>query len=706
MKILKLVLLLLVSEIAYGDSTTPKSLVAQTIVYKTTRAKEMYLVWTINGWKVPEEKFWLPGTYINNNMAYSKMKALGDSFSITLSLPKGIYIDYMFWASKNEKGEDADGWDNFWGQNYNLYIAAYPKPKFAGDEKLAFVVKENTRHFSILNEGRSILFISLTIMGIAFIFQYLQIKIIKPFNFTLVAFITGLLISVFLIMLLIRLQMNEFIFKKQYMAFGAGFYDLLFLFVFSLFIFFLLWLTKKYKPLQHIFTVLSILLIICFLVFNLLNIEIVKQLGKPLNYNWLYYSDFLKAADAKNALRNNFNANLIINFILLITAAVTLAYAFALMTLKLKYPPKKTMLIGGSVLIFFLTAGYIQLQQNKFENAKIINPVYFLTASWINAESKPSLFTMKVPEQIKIEIVEMHRQQVTEKIPGTDNIKNIVLFVMESTPAHMVQVYDSTYQVTPNLNKWKKHAVTYTNMYAHLPNTVSSIFSITSGLYPMISYKSIITDNPQVALSTLPQLLKENVWKTSLFYSSDLTYGNIGKYITHHGFQSAQDYKTISCNFGKFESNYSQLEGLDDRCTVSRYLTWKDSLSEQKTFSMIWSNQTHYPYFSHDKNKYTDNAELNPYLNALKNVDEAFNQLMDGLAKSNSLNNTLVVVVGDHGEAFGTHNQYSHASKIYEENMHVPCLIINPVLFNGTQNNRISGLIDIAPTIMNHHRQL
>ena len=162
---------------------TSDTLVTQQIIYKTSKAKEMYLVWAMDNWKVPDEKYRLPGTYINNGMAYSKMYASGDSFIIVLKLPKDIYIDYMFWASKNEKGEDAEGWDNFWGQNYNLYIAANPKPKFADDEKLAFVVKENTRDFSILNEGRSVLFISLTILGIAFIFQYLQIKKICNMRF-------------------------------------------------------------------------------------------------------------------------------------------------------------------------------------------------------------------------------------------------------------------------------------------------------------------------------------------------------------------------------------------------------------------------------------------------------------------------------------------------------------------------------------------
>ena len=59
----------------------------------------------------------------------------------------------------------------------------------------------------------------------------------------------------------------------------------------------------------------------------------------------------------------------------------------------------------------------------------------------------------------------------------------------------------------------------------------------------------------------------------------------------------------------------------------------------------------------------------------------------------------MVIVVGDHGEAFGTHNQSTHASYIYEENVNIPCIIYSPLLCKGDTSNRIGGLVDIVPTI-------
>jgi arylsulfatase A-like enzyme len=73
---------------------------------------------------------------------------------------------------------------------------------------------------------------------------------------------------------------------------------------------------------------------------------------------------------------------------------------------------------------------------------------------------------------------------------------------------------------------------------------------------------------------------------------------------------------------------------------------------------------------------------------------------MEGLKKRKVLDSTLVIVIGDHGEAFGTHNQTTHGSKIYEENIHIPCILYNPILFHGSIDQQVGGMIDIPATIL------
>jgi arylsulfatase A-like enzyme len=157
----------------------------------------------------------------------------------------------------------------------------------------------------------------------------------------------------------------------------------------------------------------------------------------------------------------------------------------------------------------------------------------------------------------------------------------------------------------------------------------------------------------------------------------------------------------ITCSMDAFHTTNSALDGLNDQCIVDRYLKWADQYKSGRKYAMMWTNQTHYPYFyNQDKEiNYAPDKDLNHYLNALKSTDEAFGNLMKGLEERGMLNNTMVIVIGDHGEAFGTHNQSTHASFIYEENVRIPCIIYSPALCKGDTSNRMGQLVDIVPTI-------
>ena len=75
------------------------------------------------------------------------------------------------------------------------------------------------------------------------------------------------------------------------------------------------------------------------------------------------------------------------------------------------------------------------------------------------------------------------------------------------------------------------------------------------------------------------------------------------------------------------------------------------------------------------------------YLNALHCTDKVLRELVEGLQKRDLLKSTLIVIVGDHGEAFGRHGQTSHAGGIFEENLHIPLMLINQQLFQGEHLN-------------------
>lgn len=83
-----------------------------------------------------------------------------------------------------------------------------------------------------------------------------------------------------------------------------------------------------------------------------------------------------------------------------------------------------------------------------------------------------------------------------------------------------------------------------------------------------------------------------------------------------------------------------------------------------------------------------DQEIVKPIINVLKN--------------HNIYDNTMIIVTGDHGEAFGEHHQLGHGTDCYDEVIHIPLIIKLPFVQGGSQIETIAQSIDIMPTILDY----
>jgi arylsulfatase A-like enzyme len=79
--------------------------------------------------------------------------------------------------------------------------------------------------------------------------------------------------------------------------------------------------------------------------------------------------------------------------------------------------------------------------------------------------------------------------------------------------------------------------------------------------------------------------------------------------------------------------------------------------------------------------------------------DALVGEVFDALAKGHLLEATLVIVIGDHGEAFLEHGKFKHSSTVFDEMIRVPLMFIHPSLSPGTAPEHV-GLIDLTPTLV------
>ena len=87
-------------------------------------------------------------------------------------------------------------------------------------------------------------------------------------------------------------------------------------------------------------------------------------------------------------------------------------------------------------------------------------------------------------------------------------------------------------------------------------------------------------------------------------------------------------------------------------------------------------------------------------LESLQAVDEAVANIVDTLARTGELANTLIVFTSDNGFMHGEHRARAEKVLLYEESVRVPLVMRGPGIPRGWRDPRPVANIDVAPTIV------
>jgi arylsulfatase A-like enzyme len=87
------------------------------------------------------------------------------------------------------------------------------------------------------------------------------------------------------------------------------------------------------------------------------------------------------------------------------------------------------------------------------------------------------------------------------------------------------------------------------------------------------------------------------------------------------------------------------------------------------------------------------------YADSLAYVDFQISRLFEHLRQKGKWDHTLIVLTGDHGQAFYEHGFSAHASQLFNEVMKIPLIIRAPGLEPGL-NNIPAQHIDVPPSIL------
>jgi Sulfatase len=272
--------------------------------------------------------------------------------------------------------------------------------------------------------------------------------------------------------------------------------------------------------------------------------------------------------------------------------------------------------------------------------------------------------------------------------------RNVILVSLESTAAQYLSLYGASDEVMPNLSVLAKSAIVFDRAYAVYPESIKGLFSILCSRYPALDTNA--DTYAKAPCRSVAAHLRGRGYHTALFHSGRFGYLGMDAVVRDRGFDVLADAGDIG---GRHESSF----GVDDRATVARALGWIDSLPRGDRFFLGYLPIAgHHPYESPEPGPFTAEDDFGRYRNALHYGDAALGDLMKGLQARGRDQDSVWMVLGDHGEAFGQHDgNFGHTFQVYEENVRVPFLIAAPgVMSNQVRTSQTVSLIDTAPTIL------
>jgi Sulfatase len=423
-------------------------------------------------------------------------------------------------------------------------------------------------------------------------------------------------------------------------------------------------------------------------VYAALNVPLLRLLSSPLTVPMLRATRGALADSIFHQLTGETMA-----IILGLTAAAVLL-PFLLRGIKLRPWPRAGLIAAGCLLVALGPPAARRVDTNGLNR----NPVVaLLDTSRPRLESRPGAVQdwrqspISIPASIRKESGGANLSRFQSLARG----RHVLLILLESAGAEYLKPYGADEDPMPNLTALAGESILFEHAYSVYPESIKGLLSILCSRYP--AFDTSAESCARLRTPALAGRLARAGYRTALFHSGRFMYLGMESVVKGRGFQTLEDAGDIG---GNHESSF----GVEDEATVDRMLGWIDSLSPGEKFFVTYVPVAgHHPYSTPGPRPYPERTELDRYRNALHYGDSVLGKLFDGLKARHLYEHSLIIVLGDHGEAFGQHEgNYGHTMFLYEENLHVPFLIAAPGLIREpVRLARVASLIDTAPTVLN-----
>ena len=274
--------------------------------------------------------------------------------------------------------------------------------------------------------------------------------------------------------------------------------------------------------------------------------------------------------------------------------------------------------------------------------------------------------------------------------------QHILLFILESTRWDLVDKHLNGQPVTPNIMSMLSDGTAIPYAYSHTGYTSTSLKATLNRTLSRSSNRLRTVD-----------FLRQSGYELSFLSGQDESFGDIASSV---GMDEEGVYLFDARNALE-DRVYASMESASLKLSEARIVKqFQERTSEldwkRPQFIYVNLQSAHFPYTYPDMPALVNDvpiprSEINfenrtwleaTYWNAIANADKAIGEMLGVLRKYGVYEDTLVVIMGDHGESLFDNNFLGHGHALDESQTHIPLIINRP----GIDVGQAVGQVDIA----------
>lgn len=328
--------------------------------------------------------------------------------------------------------------------------------------------------------------------------------------------------------------------------------------------------------------------------------------------------------------------------------------------------------------------------------------------------------------------------------PEPPGPRNVVLVLTDTLRADHLGVYGYGRDTSPFIDRLAAEGVLFEDVVSAAPATFPSVNSLFTSRSPDVFYHTSSEDfGIPEELPTLAELLRDAGFRTAAVSASPVVRAAPSYFNPYGGFGQGFEAFDESCGYRE-----EYVPGYSSDCVTDRALehlallleksqdgTSEDDAQPQPFFLYVHYLDPHDPYappqerrrFSAEttsEHEYIrggrtfpitrtlfggqptvtwDEGDIehlvNLYDDEIHAVDSEIGRLIGALEERGVLDDTLVVLVSDHGESFLEHGAIQHGQSVYQSEIHVPLIFRWPGLAPTRRPEPVCS-VDVMPTVL------